>query len=64
MLFRSAICAHWLGEFGLTGQEIEAARGEALQWALMRSSRSGRVAWQFARDHAGRKGGKSARAGR
>ncbi|HUW36807.1 MAG TPA: ATP-binding protein [Rhodocyclaceae bacterium] len=49
-----AICAHWLREYGLTDKEIEAARGEALQWALMRSSRSGRAAWQFARDHAGR----------
>ena len=26
----------------------------ALQWALQRGSRSGRVAWQFARDWAGR----------
>jgi uncharacterized protein len=26
----------------------------ALQWALERGSRSGRVAWQFARDYAGR----------
>ena len=34
--------------------EIVAARQDALQWALMRGSRSGRVAWQFARDHAGR----------
>ncbi len=59
-----AICAHWLGEYGLTDKEIEAARGESLQWALMRSSRSGRVAWQFARDYAGRKGGKAVRAGR
>ena len=25
----------------------------ALQWALLRGSRSGRVAWQFARDYAG-----------
>jgi predicted AAA+ superfamily ATPase len=33
---------------------IAAAREEALQWALMRGSRSGRVAWQFARDYAGR----------
>ena len=49
-----AICAHWLQEYGLTDKDIEAARGEALQWALMRSSRSGRVAWQFARDYAGR----------
>ena len=52
------ICAHWLGEFGLTDKEIEAARGEALQWALLRSSRSGRAAWQFARDYAGRAGRK------
>jgi predicted AAA+ superfamily ATPase len=29
-------------------------RQEALQWALQRGSRSGRVAWQFARDYAGR----------
>lgn len=48
------ICAHWLGEFGLNEQEIEAARREALQWSMMRGSRSGRVAWQFARDFAGR----------
>ena len=27
---------------------------EALQWALQRGSRSGRVAWQFAKDHAGK----------
>ena len=48
------IVAHWLGSFGVAPAEIEAARQEALQWALMRGSRSGRVAWQFARDHAGR----------
>ncbi|MCB1957991.1 MAG: DUF815 domain-containing protein, partial [Rhodocyclaceae bacterium] len=33
------------------------ARVEALQWALMRGSRSDRVAWQFARDYAGRREG-------
>ena len=49
-----AICAHWLAEYGLSTSEIEAARHEALQWALTRSSRSGRSAWQFARDLAGR----------
>jgi predicted AAA+ superfamily ATPase len=32
----------------------EAARAEALQFALQRGSRSGRVALQFARDFAGR----------
>ena len=49
-----AIVYHWLGEFGVPAGEIEAARSEALQWSLMRGSRSGRVAWQFARDYAGR----------
>ena len=29
---------------------------EALVWALERGSRSGRVAWQFARDWGGRHG--------
>jgi len=51
-----AICNHWLGVFGLSTKQAEAARQEALQWALLRGSRSGRVAWQFARDYAGRKG--------
>jgi len=37
--------------------DIEAARTEALQWSLARGSRSGRVAWQFARDWAGRRMG-------
>lgn len=50
-----AICAHWLQEFGLSAAQAESARGEALQWALTRGARSGRVAWQFARDYAGRK---------
>jgi predicted AAA+ superfamily ATPase len=44
----------------MTQQQIEAARGEALQWSLMRGSRSGRVAWQFARDYGGRHAGKPA----
>ncbi|WP_323000865.1 ATP-binding protein [Denitromonas sp.] len=48
------IVAHWLGEFGVSAAKIEKARTDALQWALMRGSRSGRVAWQFARDYAGR----------
>ncbi len=47
------IVAHWLAHFGCTLTQIEAARAEALRWALQRGSRSGRVAWQFARDHAG-----------
>jgi predicted AAA+ superfamily ATPase len=49
-----AITAHWLRELGCRESEIPKARQEALQWALQRGSRSGRVAWQFARDYAGR----------
>ncbi len=48
-----SIVAHWLTSFGCGSQEIEAARGDALRFALERGSRSGRVAWQFARDWAG-----------
>lgn len=48
------IVAHWLGRFGAAPAQTEAARAEALQFALQRGSRSGRVALQFARDYAGR----------
>ena len=48
------ICVHWLRELGLTPRQAGAARREALQWSLARGARSGRVAWQFARDYAGR----------
>ena len=49
-----AIVAHWLRHFGVTVEMDEAARQAALQWSIQRGSRSGRVAWQFARDWAGR----------
>ncbi|MBT2325311.1 ATP-binding protein [Variovorax paradoxus] len=49
-----AITAQWLSSFGVDQKAIEAARAEALVWALERGSRSGRVAYQFARDYAGR----------
>jgi predicted AAA+ superfamily ATPase len=49
-----AIVAHWLASFGCGERDIEKARGDALRFALERGSRSGRVAWQFARDWAGR----------
>ncbi len=49
-----AIVAHWLKTFGCTDRDSESARHEALQWALLRGSRSGRVAYQFARDWAGK----------
>jgi uncharacterized protein len=47
------IVAQWLAAFGVSPAEIEAARPQALVWALERGSRSGRVAYQFARDYAG-----------
>jgi predicted AAA+ superfamily ATPase len=50
------IVAHWLTHYGAHASLIEAARTEALQFALLRGSRSGRVALQFARDVAGRHG--------
>lgn len=50
------IVAYWLARFGLDEDAILAARAEALQYALLRGSRSGRVATQFARDYAGRQG--------
>ncbi|MGJ7614618.1 MULTISPECIES: ATP-binding protein [unclassified Variovorax] len=54
------IVAQWLSSFDVTPAAIEAARAEALVWALERGSRSGRVAYQFARDYAGRDAGRSA----
>jgi predicted AAA+ superfamily ATPase len=45
--------AHWLHHFGLSDEQVEGARAEALVWALERGSRSGRVAWQFAKHWAG-----------
>ncbi|MFC5431981.1 ATP-binding protein [Paraburkholderia denitrificans] len=49
------IVGHWLRHFGCGDADVEAARGDALVWALERGSRSGRVAWQFARDWSGKK---------
>ena len=47
------IVAQWLSSFGVPAPAIEAARADALIWTLERGSRSGRVAYQFARDYAG-----------
>jgi predicted AAA+ superfamily ATPase len=50
-----AIVAQWLAHFGVTdAARVASARPEALVWALERGSRSGRVAYQFARDYCGR----------
>ena len=47
------IVAHWLRHFGCDDGDIARAERDALNWALQRGSRSGRVAWQFAKDWAG-----------
>ena len=53
-----AIAAQWLRHFGISdAARIAAARPQALVWALERGSRSGRVAYQFARDFSGRDDG-------
>jgi uncharacterized protein len=49
-----AITGEWLRAFGVGAEAIAAARADALVWALERGSRSGRVAFQFAKDYAGR----------
>jgi uncharacterized protein len=47
------IVAQWLRSFGVPPSDIEGAKPRSLVWALERGSRSGRVAYQFARDYAG-----------
>src|SRR5512147_3006640 len=49
-----AIVAQWLRGAGVPEDAIAAARQESLVWALERGSRSGRVAFQFAKEYAGR----------
>ncbi|PSB92425.1 ATP-binding protein [Candidatus Pandoraea novymonadis] len=48
------IVEHWLKHFGIAENTFDLVRPEALMWALERGSRSGRVAFQFARDWAGK----------
>ncbi|HJQ61373.1 MAG TPA: ATP-binding protein [Burkholderiales bacterium] len=48
------IVAVWLEHFRAPAADSDTVQRAALQWALQRGSRSGRVAWQFARDWAGR----------
>lgn len=48
------IVRHWLHHFGVASSQFAEAEPEALRWALQRGSRSGRIAWQFARDWAGK----------
>ena len=44
----------WLDHFKVPGARSAAVHKAALQWSIQRGSRSGRVAWQFARDWAGK----------
>jgi predicted AAA+ superfamily ATPase len=48
------IVRYWVSWHGATMNDADVLEREALQWALGRGSRSGRVALQFARDWAGR----------
>lgn len=48
-----SVVYQWLSHHGVPETEFELARPQALVWALERGSRSGRVAYQFARDYAG-----------
>lgn len=50
-----AMVAGYLAHFGIEAGESE-WRPAALEWSTTRGSRSGRVAWQFIQDFAGRKG--------
>jgi uncharacterized protein len=54
------IVRYWVGWHGAAVKDAERLEREALQWALSRGSRSGRVAFQFARDWAGRHRGRPA----
>ncbi len=47
--------AGYCAAYGVTA-DPQAVRAEALEWAITRGSRSGRVAWQFFTDLAGRQG--------
>src|SRR5258706_12858036 len=49
----------YCGHFGIKLAEEELER-EALEWSTTRGSRSGRVAWQFTQELAGRLGGRLA----
>jgi predicted AAA+ superfamily ATPase len=48
-----AIAAHWAKELGAKDCRSESFTRAALQWSLGRGARSGRTAWQFAKDWAG-----------
>ncbi len=49
-----AIVTYWIKKLGMIKIDETVMQEAALQWALQRGSRSGRSAWQFARDWVGR----------
>ena len=49
-----SIVDHWLQELNVEIADQKNMQKEALKWALLHGSRSGRSAWQFARDFAGK----------
>ncbi len=49
------IVKYWLGKLKAPHDNEETVRKAALKWALVHGSRSGRSAWQFARDWTGKK---------
>jgi len=51
-----SIVNYWLTDFDVTGVDNDDVRWAALQWAMLHGSRSGRSAYQFAKDWAGRTG--------
>ena len=50
------IIYHWLRIYAVLPEDLSAVRAEALRWALGRGSRSGRSAFQFAKNWAGQQG--------
>lgn len=57
------IVFYWLAQLQADLEDPELVSRQALQWALLHGSRSGRSAWQFARDWAGKRGLERARRG-
>ena len=51
-----AMVERYADRFGLKVVDPETLKHEALEWAKTRGSRSGRVAWQYIQDLAGRRG--------
>ena len=55
------IADYWVAQLGGAAGDDAVRQRAALPWALARGARSGRVAWQFARDWVGRQAAKKTR---